>query len=156
MLHARILIADDHEVVRQGLIAFLAKMRPAWNICGEAKDGTETIHLVRKLKPDIVILDITMPGMSGLEACSQMRTQGLNVPVAIFTTHHSERLITDVRQAGAQGLVLKSEAFKNLVQAVDVILAGGTFFPENPAPECPSDDKPKPKPLFRIGLAFEF
>src|ERR1700756_1710209 len=106
----RILIVDDHEVVREGLISYLVKSRPDWEICGEAADGEQAIRLTRELKPDIVILDITMPRMSGLEASSRIRRSGLTIPVLIFTTHDSERLATEVRYAGAQGYVLKSQA----------------------------------------------
>jgi DNA-binding NarL/FixJ family response regulator len=144
----RILIADDHEIVREGLISHLAKSRPDWDICGEATDGEQTIQLTRELKPDIVILDITMPRMSGLEASSRMRKLGLSVPVLIFTTHDSARLATEVRQAGAQGYVLKSQAVRHLVLAIDTILAGGTFFGEPPKPESTRDDKPN------LGIVF--
>jgi DNA-binding NarL/FixJ family response regulator len=144
----RILVVDDHEIVREGLRSQLAKSRPDWEICGEATDGEQAIQLTRELKPDIVILDITMPRMSGLEASSRMRKAGLNIPVLIFTTHHSERLATEVRQAGAQGYVLKSQAVRHLVQAIDTILAGGTFFGAPPKPESTRDDKPN------LGIVF--
>jgi DNA-binding NarL/FixJ family response regulator len=136
----RILIVDDHEIVREGLISHLAKSRPDWDICGEATDGEQAIQLTRELKPDIVILDITMPRMSGLEASSRIRKLG-TIPVLIFTTHDSEILATEVRQAGAQGYVLKSQAVRHLVQAIDTILAGGTFFGAPPKPEPTRGDK---------------
>ena len=143
----RILIVDDHEVVREGLISYLVKSRPDWEICGEAADGEQAIRLTRELKPDIVILDITMPRMSGLEASSRIRRSGLTIPVLIFTTHDSERLATEVRYAGAQGYVLKSQAVRHLVQAIDTILAGGTFFGAPPEPES-THDKPN------LGIVF--
>jgi DNA-binding NarL/FixJ family response regulator len=150
----RILIVDDHEVLREGLRSLLAKSRPDWQICGEATDGDEAIDSVQELKPDLVILDITMPRMSGLEACSRMRKLGLNVPILIFTTHQSRRLGTEVRQAGAQGYVLKSQAARDLVQAIDRILAGGTFFGGSSEPEPAGGDKPKPGILFCLSSAF--
>ena len=144
----RILIVDDHEIVREGLRSHLAKSRPDWEICGEATDGEQAIQSARELKPDILILDITMPRMSGLEASSRMRKAGLTIPVLIFTTHDSERLATEVRQAGAQGYVLKSQAVRHLVQAIDTILAGGTFFGAPPKAESTRDDKPN------LGIVF--
>jgi DNA-binding NarL/FixJ family response regulator len=150
---ARILIVDDHEVLREGLKSLLAKSRPEWEICGEATDGEQAIQLVQELKPDIVILDITMPRMSGLEASSRMRKMGINIPFLIFTTHHSGRLDPEVRQAGAQGYVLKSQAAHKLVQAIDTILAGGTFFGSPPKPEPAGGDKPNPGVLFCSGFA---
>ncbi len=151
---ARILIVDDHEVLREGLKSLLAKSRPDWEICGEATDGEQAIQLAQELKPDLVILDITMPRMSGLEASSRMRKLRLEVPVLIFTTHHSERLDTEVRKAGAQGYVLKSQAARDLVQAIDTILSGGTFFGAPPAPEPAGGNKPSPGILFCRGFAF--
>lgn len=150
----RILVVDDHEVLREGLRSFLAKARPDWSICGEAIDGEQAIQFAKELKPDIVILDISMPVMSGLEASSRMRKLGINIPVLIFTTHYSERLATEVQQAEAQGYVLKSQAARSLVQAIETILAGGTFFAESPRPEpTPGSDKPNPGILFRHGFA---
>jgi DNA-binding NarL/FixJ family response regulator len=144
----RILVVDDHEIVREGLRSHLAKSRPEWDICGEATDGEQAIQFARELKPDILILDITMPRMSGLEASARMRKLGLTIPVLIFTTHDSPRLATEVRQAGAQGYVLKSQAVRHLVQAIDTILAGGTFFGAPPKPEPSGGDKPNPGILF--------
>lgn len=149
----RILIVDDHEVVREGLRSHLAKSRPDWDICGEGTNGEQAIQLIGELKPDLVILDITMPRMSGLEACSRMRKLGLTTPVLIFTTHDFERLATEIRDAGAQGYVLKSQAVRHLVQAIDAILAGGTFFGE-PKSEPMRNDKPNPGIVFFRGLAF--
>jgi DNA-binding NarL/FixJ family response regulator len=128
-------------------------LRPDWEICGEATDGHQAIESVQRLKPDLVILDITMPGMSGLEASSRMRKLGLTIPVLIFTTHQSERLETEVRQAGAQGFVLKSQAARQLVHAIDRILAGGTFFEAPPKPATGGGGKPNPGFLLFLGFS---
>ena len=156
-MKARILLVDDHEVLREGLKSLLAKARPDWEICGEATDGAQAMNLVTECNPDLVILDISMPVMSGLEAATQMRKKGVNVPLLIFTTHESDRLETEVRKVGAQGYVLKSQAARNLVQAMDALLGGGTFFGA-PPPKRRADDKPDSGLIFFRGLgsAFEF
>lgn len=149
----RILVVDDHEMLREGVRSLLAKLRPDWQICGEAADGDEAISLARKLEPDIIVLDITMPKMSGLEACVRMRKSGMKVPVLIFTTHQSETLDSEVRRAGAQGYVLKSQAARSLVAAIDAILAGGTFFGQAHEPSPVSGGNPAPGALRRIRLS---
>jgi DNA-binding NarL/FixJ family response regulator len=149
----RILMVDDHEILREGVRSLLAKLRPDWEIVGEAADGEEAISRTRKLKPDIVILDITMPKMSGLEACARMRKAGMKVPVLIFTTHESETLDAEVRRVGAQGYVLKSQAARSLVAAIDEILAGGTFFGESSAPSPVSGGQPAPPVIRRSRLS---
>src|ERR1700704_3609030 len=125
---ARILLVDDHEIVREGIRTLITRSRPDWEICGEARDGEEALEAARILKPDVVILDITMPKMSGLEAAPQIAKLGLGCRVLMFTMHDSERLSNEVRQAEAQGLVLKSQAARDLVRAVDRLIDGGTFF----------------------------
>lgn len=124
-MSVRILIVDDHEVLREGVKSFLSRSRPDWEICGEATDGDEGIRCAQELEPDLIILDVTMPRMNGFEALSRMRQLGLRTPVLIFTTH---RLAADVPKVGAQGYVLKSEAAHQLVLAIDTLLVGGTFF----------------------------
>ena len=151
----QILIVDDHEVLREGLRSLLARLRPEWEICGEGADGEQAIRLTQELQPDLVILDITMPGMSGLEASSKIRNLGLRVPILIFTTHQSKRLLTEVQQAGAQGYVLKSQAARDLVVAMDTILGGGTFFGSDPTSEPESKKSPNSGMLFFRVLDFQ-
>lgn len=154
-MEARILLVDDHEVLREGLKSLLAKARPEWQVCGEATDGAQAVELVSELQPDIVILDISMPVMSGMEAAGVIRKKGINTPFLIFTTHDSERLEAEVRKVGAQGYVLKSQAARNLVLAIDALLSGGTFFGP---PKKPADEKEKPNSglVFCRGMAFAF
>jgi DNA-binding NarL/FixJ family response regulator len=127
-VEARIVIVDDHEIVREGVRGLMGKSRPEWEICGEATNGKDAIELCETLKPDVMILDITMPGMSGLDAASRMAQLGLGCRLLMFTMHESERLTNDVRQSGAQGLVLKTRAASDLIRAIDCLLGGGTFF----------------------------
>jgi DNA-binding NarL/FixJ family response regulator len=106
----KILIVDDHEIVRQGIRSLLTRSRPEWEICGEATNGRDAIEAVRNLKPDVVILDVTMPVMSGLEAAQQIRKLGVATRILIFTMHESKRLAGEVREVGAHGVVLKVQA----------------------------------------------
>jgi two-component system, NarL family, response regulator DegU len=125
---ARILIADDHEIVREGIRTLIDRSRPEWDICGEAKNGEEAIEAVKTLRPDVIVLDITMPKMSGLEAAPRIAKLGVGCRVLMFTMHDSDRLASEVRNAQAQGLVLKSQAARDLIRAIERLLAGGTFF----------------------------
>ncbi|HVB86413.1 MAG TPA: response regulator transcription factor [Candidatus Dormibacteraeota bacterium] len=141
----RIVLVDDHEVLREGVRALFAKLRPQWEICGEGTAGEQAIALTHALEPDIVILDISMPRVSGLEACTRMRKAGLKAPVLIFTTHQSESLAGEARKVGAQGYVLKTQAARSLVLAIDTILSGGTFFGGPQEAKAPPKTAPTPE-----------
>lgn len=150
---ARILVADDHEVVRQGVRAIL-QARPDWEICGEAGDGREAIRLTKQLHPDVVVMDITMPNMSGLEASQEIAKLELRSRVLIFTMHESKSLGPSVRKAGAQGYVVKSRAAHDLIDALDRLLEGGTFF-DNPTPsDAKQEEKPGRSIIFRQALSW--
>jgi DNA-binding NarL/FixJ family response regulator len=131
----RILLVDDHEIVREGIRMLIGRSRPEWNICGEASNGQDGIEAVKTLKPDVVVLDITMPGMSGLEAAGEIAKLNVESQILIFTMHESEVLSSEVQRAGAQGFVLKSQAARDLIRAIDTLLAGNTFFGSQPKPE---------------------
>jgi DNA-binding NarL/FixJ family response regulator len=104
---AKILVADDHhEVVRQGVRAIL-QARPDWEICGEAVDGREAIRLAKQLRPYVIIMDITMPHLSGLEAAQEIAQLQVPSRVLIFTMHESNSLAPSVQRAGAHGYVVK-------------------------------------------------
>jgi DNA-binding NarL/FixJ family response regulator len=130
---AKILIVDDHEVVREGVRTLITRERPQWVVCGEAKNAQEAVEASRVLKPDVTVLDITMPGISGLEVASSIADLGTRV--LMFTMHDSEHLATEVAQAGAQGFVLKSQAGKDLIRAIERLLGGGTFFGSGSNPQ---------------------
>jgi DNA-binding NarL/FixJ family response regulator len=144
-MSAKILIVDDHEVVREGVRTLISRARPQWQLCGEATNAREAIEACRTLKPDVTVLDITMPGMSGLEASSVMSALGCRV--LIFTMHESEHLAAEVSQAGAQGFVLKSQAGRDLIRAIERLLGGGTFFGSESNPQ---ENIPGPPPSGRL------
>jgi DNA-binding NarL/FixJ family response regulator len=120
MSSLRILIADDHEVVRQGVRTVLAR-RSKWKICGEAATGRDAIEKTRKLRPDLVLLDISMPDLDGLQAIPQILKASPNVQILVLTMHDSGEMATKVLAAGASGLVLKSDAGQDLVLAAQAI-----------------------------------
>lgn len=145
----KILLVDDHDIVRQGIRTIIFDARPEWIVCGEAADGLGAIDAVSRLKPDIVVLDITMPSMSGLEAASRINKLGLNCAILIFTMHESEMLVNDIRQTGARGYVQKSQAARDLITAIEALMGGGTFFHPHTA-KLSSEKKNDPKP----GISF--
>jgi DNA-binding NarL/FixJ family response regulator len=152
-MSARILIVDDHEVVREGVRIIINRARREWEICGEATNGQEAIEAAARLKPDIILLDITMPVMSGLDAATRIARLGLTSQILIFTMHESGELTHDARRVGARGYVTKSDAARDLVVAIETLLSGGTFFGR---PEKPPDPEKNPGSgiLFRLALAF--
>jgi DNA-binding NarL/FixJ family response regulator len=121
------MVADDHEVVRRGLCSLL-QSQPDWEICGEANDGREAVEKAQELKPDIVVLDIGMPNLSGLEATRQILKATPQTKVLILTLHDSDQVVTEVLSAGARGFLLKSDAARDLVVAVDALKRGKTYF----------------------------
>ena len=123
----RILVADDHEVVRRGLCALL-QAQPDWEVCGEAGDGREALEKTQKLKPDVVILDIGMPSLNGLEATRQILKAMPHTRVLILTLHDSDQVVREVRNAGARGFLLKSDAARDLVAAVEALRRDKTYF----------------------------
>ncbi len=127
MKAARIVIADDHELVRKGLAAVLAEVS-TWKVVAEAGNGRQALEQVAAHKPDIAILDLTMPELNGLDATRQILATEPQTRVLILTAHESEQLIREVLGAGAQGYVLKSDAGRTLVGAVEALLEGRTFF----------------------------
>jgi DNA-binding NarL/FixJ family response regulator len=127
MKSVRILIADDHELIRRGLAVTLAEV-PGWAIVGQAENGRRAVELAQSTQPDVVILDMTMPELNGLEAARQILADRPAVRVLILTAHESEQLVREVLNVGAQGYVLKSDAGKSLVAAVDALLDGRPFF----------------------------
>jgi DNA-binding NarL/FixJ family response regulator len=127
MSRLQILIVDDHEVVRRGL-RVLIEQHPEWEVCGEAKDGREAVEKARELKPDVVVMDIGMPELNGLEATRQILKAARRTEVLILTAHESEQLVREVLEAGAHGYVLKSAAGRDLVNAIEALSKREAFF----------------------------
>ena len=123
----RILIADDHEVVLEGLRTLL-ETQPGWQVIGEAKDGTEAIKKSAALKPDVIVLDISMPQLDGLAATREIVRLLPDAKILILSMHESENLIREVVEAGARGFVTKSSASRELVAAVEALQRGKTYF----------------------------
>ncbi len=123
----RILIADDHEVARRGIRALL-ETHSNWEVCAEASDGREAVELAATTNPDLVLLDIGMPNLNGLEAARQILAATPDVPILILTMHDSDNVVREVLRAGARGFLLKSDAGRDLVAAVEALQVQRTFF----------------------------
>src|SRR3954468_1802159 len=123
----RILIADDHDVVRSGLRAILEE-QTGWEVVAEAADGLAAVDKAVATRPDIVVLDYSLPVLNGVEATRQIRARVPGVEVLIFTMHDTEALIRDVLEAGARGFLLKSDAKRFLISAVERLAAHKPFF----------------------------
>ena len=123
----RIFVADDHEVVRRGICALLTS-HSGWEVCGEAGNGREAVDNVAHLRPDIVILDISMPGLNGLEATRQILQSDPDQKIAILSITDSEQMIQEALKAGAKAYILKSDAAKDLIAAVEALQRNKTYF----------------------------
>src|SRR5215203_2237589 len=123
----RILIADDHDVVRSGVRAIL-EAQEGWEVVGEAADGKEAVDKALATRPDVVVLDYGLPVMNGIEATRQIRTRVPGAEVLIFTMHDTATLVREVLEAGARGFLLKSDARKFLIAAVESLVAHKPFF----------------------------
>ena len=132
MKPVRILIADDHEVVRRGVRTVL-EGQAGWVVCGEASTGREAVAKALDLRPDVVILDITMPELNGLEATRQIR-RAVPARILILSVHESEQLVSEVLDAGAHGYVLKADAGRTLVEAIRALLRKQEFLTERVQP----------------------
>lgn len=118
----RILLVDDHPIVRQGLRTLL-EGRTGWEVVGEASDGVEALEKVDTLQPDVVVLDVTMPRMNGLEACRliQQKPKLNGLEVLFVTQHDSPQMMREALDAGARGYVVKSNAARDLLEAVEAV-----------------------------------
>src|SRR5205085_7493090 len=118
LMALRILVVDDHAVVRRGVRSLL-ESQEGWEVCGEATNGRDAVELSKRLRPDVVVMDLSLPGLNGLDATRQILQQAPGTEVLVLTMHHSEELARDVLQAGARGYVLKRDADEDLIAAVE-------------------------------------
>jgi len=124
----RVLIADDHEFVRQGLRALLADNPGSFEICAEAATGRDALEQARRLHPDVVVLDVSMPGLNGLETTRLILDAVPRAEVLILTVHESEQMIEEVLNAGARGYLLKSDVARDLPVAIESLYRRRPFF----------------------------
>jgi len=110
----KILVADDHDIIRRGLKHLLTS-KPGWEVCGEAKTGREAVALAEQLKPEIVVMDIGMPELNGLEAARRIRKLMPKTEILILTLHFSDQLVRDIVEAGARAYIMKSDADRHQV-----------------------------------------
>jgi len=123
----RILVADDHDIIRRGLKQLLTA-HAGWEVCAEAKTGREAVALVEQQKPDIVVMDISMPELNGLEAARQIRKLQPKTEIVILTLHFSDQLVREIVEAGVRGYIMKSDADRDLVLAVEALVNHRSFF----------------------------
>jgi DNA-binding NarL/FixJ family response regulator len=123
----RILIADDHEIVRQGLRS-LVESHPGWQVCAEAIDGWDAVHKAREAKPDVIALDIGMPNLNGLEAAREILKDNPKTKILFLTIYDTEQAVKSAVQIGAKGLILKSDAARELLVAIEAIQRNSTYF----------------------------
>lgn len=116
----RILLVDDHPIVRQGLKTLL-EGRSGWEVIGEASDGAEALEKAKELSPDVMVLDVTMPRMNGLEACRVLRKRAPQLEILFVTQHDSPQMMREALEAGARGYVVKSNAARDLLAAVEAV-----------------------------------
>jgi DNA-binding NarL/FixJ family response regulator len=127
LIPLRLFLADDHEIVRFGLRNLL-ESQFGWSVIGEAADGQDAVEKVCLLNPDVTLLDISMPRMNGLDAARQIIDRGCGTKILMLSVHDAPEVIQQVIDSGALGYVLKSDAMRDLIAAVDAIHSGKTFF----------------------------
>ncbi|HXW57107.1 MAG TPA: response regulator transcription factor [Candidatus Cybelea sp.] len=123
----QILVADDHDLMRRGLRSVL-ETQPGWQVCAEAHTGSEAVRMAEKLKPNVAILDISMPEMNGLEAAKEIRQASSDTEILVLSMHYSDQLIRDIVDAGIRGYVVKTDSDRDLVVAVKALANHRPFF----------------------------
>ncbi len=123
----RILVADDHDLMRRGIKSLL-QSHAGWEVCGEAHTGREAVTKAEELKPDVVILDISMPDLNGVDAAKRIRKVSPDTEVLILSVHYSDQLIRDILEAGVRGYIVKSDSDRDLIIAVETLANHKPFF----------------------------
>lgn len=122
----RVFIVDDHPFVRRGVQAILESI-PNWELCGEASNGLDAIRLVEQLKPDVVLMDVSMPGMDGIQATRIVRNANSGTKIVLITLHESVEALRSGFRAGANGYLLKADAEEELMKALRVVIGDGSY-----------------------------
>jgi len=122
----RVLIVDDHAFIRRGVQTILHPF-PEWELCGEADNGNDAIRMAEELKPEVIIMDLSMPGLNGIEATRAIRKAQPGVKILLLTLHESAELVRSAFRAGARGYLLKTDAEQELVKALTVVTGQGTY-----------------------------
>jgi DNA-binding NarL/FixJ family response regulator len=123
----RILVADDHDIIRRGLKQLLTA-KPGWEVVAEAKNGREAVTLAEQFKPEVVVMDISMPELNGLEASRRIKKALPKTEIVILTLHFSDQLVHDIVEAGARAYIMKSDADRDLITAVEALSHRRSFF----------------------------
>jgi DNA-binding NarL/FixJ family response regulator len=125
-MNIKILLADDHEIVRYGLRSLIEE-QPDMEVVGDAENGRKAIILAHRLKPDVVIMDITMPDMNGIEATRRIRKEMPDVNIIVLSMHHKKQFVIDMLKAGASGYILKTKVHEDLIRAIKAAVTGEVY-----------------------------
>jgi len=123
---SRVLIVDDHAFIRRGVRGILQDY-PEWEVCAEADNGRDAVRLAEELKPEVILMDVSMPGITGLEAARTIRKKDSSVKIILLTLHDSRELVRNAFQLGVNGYLLKTDAEQELVRALRVVIGDGTY-----------------------------
>lgn len=127
---SRVLVVDDHAFIRRGVQSILHAF-PQWELCGEADNGTDAIRLSDSLKPEVIIMDISMPGLNGIEATRAIHKNHPETKVILLTLHNNDEMVRTAFRAGASGYLLKGDAEKELVRALEQVVHDGSYVSPN-------------------------
>ena len=122
----RVMIVDDHAFIRRGVQTILHPY-PEWEFCGEAANGSDAVRMADELKPEVIIMDVSMPGLNGIEATRAIRKIQPGIKIILLTLHESADLVRNAFRAGARGYLLKTDAEQELVKALTIVVGDGSY-----------------------------